>query len=239
MGEAIQLWSVCQAFKSSIQKPGADNFAAVFFWPALLCITGWVWFAIFWWDLRIFPRCISWECLLPGILAGAPGPACPPAVVLRTHCAFSELLAGQPVEPLGSCAADAQLHKIQVSAQFRVATSAFISFCNCGSWLLLPFKGFVLKVMGNYWIAIFFRAQWVSSKPLSAHLPREFSRLLWKPSLRDVSPWKDCSQVLLGTAWPPVPWATGAFWKGHSAASLGMGGGSLLSFGLGFCRSFW
>lgn len=133
----------------------------------------------------------------------------------------------------------AQLHKIQVSAQFRVATSAFISFCNCGSWLLLPFKGFVLKVMGNYWIAIFFRAQWVSSKPLSAHLPREFSRLLWKPSLRDVSPWKDCSQVLLGTAWPPVPWATGAFWKGHSAASLGMGGGSLLSFGLGFCRSFW
>lgn len=48
-----------------------------------------------------------------------------------------------------------QLHKIQVSAQFRVATSVFIYFCNCGSWLLLHFKGFVLKVMGNHWIANF------------------------------------------------------------------------------------
>lgn len=40
VGEAMRLWSVCQAVKSSIQKPGADNFAAVFFWPALLSMVG-------------------------------------------------------------------------------------------------------------------------------------------------------------------------------------------------------
>lgn len=44
--------------------------------------------------------------------------------------------------------------------------------------------------------------------------------------------------VLLGTAWPPVPWTAGAFWKGFSAGSVRRSG-SLLSFGLGFCKSLW
>lgn len=38
MGEAILLWSMCQAFCSEIQKSAANNFAAIFFWPALLRI---------------------------------------------------------------------------------------------------------------------------------------------------------------------------------------------------------
>lgn len=39
MGEAVLLWSTCQAFCSEIQKPAVNNFTAIFFWPALLHIS--------------------------------------------------------------------------------------------------------------------------------------------------------------------------------------------------------
>lgn len=135
---------MCQGFCSEIQKPTANNFAAIVFWPALLRIS----------HRSGLGHCIStgsgnvsqvhalgmacvWKrCQMPQ------EPACPPAlgpgrlpslgtsrgnaewVFGRVACrsrGWPELMAvSQPIH------SSAQLQKTQISAPFRVTTSAYL-----------------------------------------------------------------------------------------------------------------
>lgn len=134
---------------SKVQSRNLELITSLLYCFGQLCCVSQVGFGSVYFGGRICLRCISWE-----VLAGAPGASCPPAMALRTHYS-SGPLAGQPVDPMGSQrhdshAAHPQISTVWVSAQFRVISSAFISFNNYGSWLLLlHFEGFVPKVMGN------------------------------------------------------------------------------------------
>lgn len=250
VGEAMRLWSVCQAVKSSIQKPGADNFAAVFFWPALLSMTGWVWVTIFWWGLRIFRRCISWECLLHestvrcfwSLPVPLPWPWEPTMPVGFWQGSLWVPWAARDTTVVQLIHSSAQLQKLE--SQLSLGSLPLLLFLSiiveAGYFCIL--KGLSQKSWETWLNYQFFRAKWVSSKPLFAHLPREvFSRLLWKPSRGALSSWKwkVSSLGAFGFSLAVCALSCWALWKGHSAGSMGKRSGSLLSFGLGFCKSLW
>lgn len=221
IGEAILLWSTCQALAAGFWISLQNDFAAVCFWPALLPISPQLGSSLYFGGIQ--------ECFAGAWVAKANG----------SRGTYPQLSAA---------AENSNFSSVQGGCLCLFLWTALISLSNCRRRLpLLRSKEIVPKVMGklDQFITHYFRPTQsnVCFNPLSNPL----SVCLQGKGFPDCSDnthlgmWAHrggrsvAGQALLGTPWL-LSSAAEVFWKSFSAGWASRSG-HLLSFGQGFCKS--